>query len=385
MKTAARRTVRILLVFLVLIIIIRLLLPYAVLHYANKTLNEMDGYRGHVNDIDIALIRGAYTIDSIYLNKYDSASQKQTTFFGSKAIELSVEWRSLFKGSIVGEMEFLEPTLRFTKDKVEPDQLKKDSTDFIKLLEDFMPLKVNRFEVHRGKIQYIDATSKPKVDVTMTDAHILALNLRNAYDSSSVLPATITADAKVYGGTLDFEMKMNPLAVEPTFDLNAELKNTDLPQLNDFFQAYAKVDVNKGTFGLYTEVAAKNGKFKGYVKPILKDLDVLGKEDRDDNIFRKLWEGMAGSVAKVFENRKEDQVATKIPFEGDIDNPRSNIWYTIVKVFQNAFIRALQPSIEGEINIAAVDAAEPEKEKKGIFKKIFGGKDKEEKTEEKKK
>jgi len=344
----------------------------------------MPGYRGHVEDVNIALLRGAYQVDSIYLNKHDSVSNKETPFFAAQLIDLSVEWRSLLKGEVVGELVFHEPMLRFTKDKVEVDQVKKDSTDFKKLLEDMMPLKVNRFEVIDGRLQYVDNKSTPKVDVTMTNTHILATNLRNAYDSSSVLPATIKASAEVYDGTIDFNMRMNPLADVPTFDMNAELKNTNLVKLNDFFQAYANVDVNKGTLGIYTEVAAKEGRFEGYVKPLLKDLDVLGKEDKKDNIFRKLWEGFVGTAGQIFENKKEDQVATKIPFRGDVKDPKANIWYTITHVLQNAFIRAIQPSLDHEINLATVE--NPKEEKKGFLERVFGkddDKDKEKKRKEK--
>lgn len=299
---------------LVLIIGIRIALPYAVLRYANNALSEMPGYRGEIEDIDLALLRGAYKIDSINIRKYDSTSGAETPFFASRMIDLSVEWQSLLKGSVVGELVFHDPLLRFTAQKAEPDNIKKDSSDWKQLLEDLMPLKINRFEVRNGRIQYVDEFSRPKVDVTMTNTNILATNLRNAYDSAeSVLPAGITATSNVYGGTLDFKMKLNPLADQPTFDLNAELKDTDLVQLNDFFQAYAKIDVNKGTFGAYSEVAAKDGKFTGYVKPILKGLDVVGKEDRKDNVFRKLWEGFVGVTGQVVENIKENKSQPKFP------------------------------------------------------------------------
>lgn len=368
------------LIVAVIVVAVRLALPYVVLKYANNALAEMPGYSGHIKDIDLALIRGAYKIDSIYLNKKDSVSGEETPFFGSKQIDLSLEWRSLFKGEIVGEIEFLEPSLVFTKDKVEPDKVKEDSTSFTELLEDLMPLKVNRFAVKNGLVQYVDEHSTPKVDVTMTNMNIVAMNLRNAYDSSAVLPASITANAELYDGTLDFNMKLNPLAENPTFDLNAELKNTNLVKLNDFFSAYANVDINKGTLGLYTEVAAKDGMFEGYVKPLMKDISVLGKEDRDDSVFKKLWEGFVGTAGQVVENLKKDQVATKIPFKGRIEDPQANIWYTITSVLQNAFVRAMQPTIDHEINLATVD--DGEQEEKGFLEKIFGGKDDKEKDEQ---
>jgi len=377
--------------FIVLIVIARLVLPYVVLHLVNKNLATMKGYYGHVKDIDLSIIRGAYKVDSIYLDKRDTVTNKQTPFFAASVIDLSVEWKSLFKGSIVGEVALKEPTIRFTKDKVEPKDVAKDSSALKELLDDFMPLRINRCEIINGKVQYIDESTKPKVDLQMTELHILAQNLTNSYDSTVVLPATIDASANLYEGTLTFDAKANPLAVSPTFDMSAELKNTNMVKLNDFFQAYAKIDVNKGTFGLYTEVAAKERKFAGYLKPIIKDLDVLGKEDRKDNLLQKLWEGAAGTVAEIFENQPKDQLATKIPFKGDLADPQTNVWYALSNVLQNAFIHALQPAIDNEISIGSVKVGKDEN--KTFLQKIFSkndskdkaGKDKKDKDKEGKK
>jgi hypothetical protein len=365
----SRRIWKILLAVVLVLVVARLILPYFVLRYANKTLANMKGYYGHIADIDLALIRGAYRMDSIYLNRVDTVTQKQTEFFAASAIDLSIEWKALLHGSVVGELVFEDPMIRFTRDKVEPTDVRNDSTDFRQLLDDFMPLQVNRFEVNNGRIRYIDQHSSPPVDIAMTNTNILALNLRNSYDSAALLPATVKASADIYEGSLDFTMKINPLADDPTFDMNAEVKNTNLVKLNEFFQAYAKVDVNKGRFGLYTEVAAKEGQFNGYVKPLIQDLDILGKEDRDDNIFRKMWEGLAGGVGEIFQNQKKDQVATKIPFRGNLKSPRTNTWSAIINVLENAFIQAIQPSIDYEINLVSVDS--PDKEKKGFLAKAF--------------
>ena len=79
----------------VLLIAIRLVLPYVVLHYANRTLATMKGYYGHVEDIDLSIYRGAYIVKNIYLNKIDPISKKQTQFFKSRDIDLSIEWKAL--------------------------------------------------------------------------------------------------------------------------------------------------------------------------------------------------------------------------------------------------------------------------------------------------
>ncbi|MBS1526668.1 MAG: hypothetical protein JST19_13510 [Bacteroidetes bacterium] len=51
------------------LIVFRLALPGIVKHYVNKQLNALPGYTGHVNDIDIALWRGAYVIKGLHLKK----------------------------------------------------------------------------------------------------------------------------------------------------------------------------------------------------------------------------------------------------------------------------------------------------------------------------
>src|SRR5687768_2717590 len=112
-----KRRLRIFLAIVVLLVIIRLILPYVVLHFANKSLAEMKGYYGHIDDIDLHIYRGAYKIKKIYINEVDSVSKKQTEFFDADEIDLSVEWKALFKGSIVGELEVHKPTVRFTKDR----------------------------------------------------------------------------------------------------------------------------------------------------------------------------------------------------------------------------------------------------------------------------
>jgi hypothetical protein len=370
------------LIVVAVLVAARLALPYVILHYTNKTLAEMEGYNGHIDDIDLAVIRGAYKIDSIYLNKVDTVSQKETPFLAASMIDLAIEWRALFKGSLVGKVVIDQPLVRFTKEKVEPKDVQKDSSDFRQVLNELMPLNINRLELKNGLLQYIDNTSNPPVNIKMTDVNVVALNLRNSYDSSEVLPARIDANATVYEGKLDLEMKLNPLAEVPTFDLNAEWKNTNLVKLNEFFQAYANIDVNKGTFGLYTEVAAKEGTFTGYVKPLLEDVDVLGKEDRKDNVLRQVWESVSGTVSEVFENQSKETFATKIPLQGEIEDPNANIVFAIIQILENAFINALQPSIDQQISLGTVDK---EQEEEGLLEKVFGGGDSKKGNKKKKK
>jgi len=377
---------KIALIVLVVLVVIRLILPYWVLHYINKELSHLSGYYGHVRDIDLSLYRGAYVVNDLYINRVDTATQKQTELFNAPVIDISVEWKSLFHGRIVSEMEFRNPLLRFTEDKAEPEQMEKDTDDFRHMLKTFTPMSVNRFEVFDGKIAYLDPNASPVVDIQMTDTHILARNLSNVVDTT-VLPAKVNATANVYGGNLIFNMRVNALADDPTYDMNVEIKGAELTRLNDFFKAYGKFDVNKGTFGMYMELAAKDKKFIGYVKPFIKDLDVVGHEDRKDNILQKIWEGIVGVAGDILEAPKEDYIATKVPLVGEYDKRTIGIWYAVFAAIRNGLFQALVPAIDNQVNLQSVnEVKKDELKKQGFFTKVFGppGEDKKNKKAEKK-
>ncbi len=371
-----KKGLKIFIAILLVLIAIRIALPYVVLHYGNKALAEMDGYYGHMEDVDLALYRGAYKVKKMYLNKVDSVTGEQTEFVKVELTDLSIEWAALFQGSIVGEVRIENPEISFTKEKVEPKQIIKDSNDFRRVLKKAMPLDVNKLTIHSGKIRYIDKTSDPNVDISLTEIELLAKNLTNSSRQTETLPSPITMTANLYKGKLSLDMGIDLLEENPTFDLTTELNNTDLTELNDFFKVYGKFDVNKGEFGLYTEFAAKDGNFKGYVKPVLKDLDVLGKEDSEDGLLRKTWEGIVGTAGDIFKNQKQDQVATKVPIEGSFNNPDILTLEAIWNVLKNAFIKALMPAVDQQISINSVEK-ETQKDNRGLLERMFSsGKEK---------
>lgn len=380
-KWTGTRTGKVVLGLLVLLIALRIALPYVILHYANRELASMKGYFGKIQDVDVALLRGAYVIDSIYLNKADDKTGKQDPFFSASTIDLSIEWKSLFNGEIAGELVFDRPFMKFTENRVELNEVTRDTGDFRELIRDFMPIQINRCEIRDGTVMYADYGADPAVELVATHIDALAQNLKNTYKKSEVLPATLKADARVYDGIVQLNMRMNPLAEHTTFDMDMKVIDASLPELNDFFKAYANADIKKGYFSMYMEAATKDEAFVGYVKPFIRDLDVLDwkGQDKDDNFLRKVWEGVVGLGGKVFENQKDDDVATKIPLSGSLstgEGIKPNIMSAVVAVVRNAFFNSLKPSLDYEIDLNKVEE-ETKEDKRGFFKRIFDRKEKE--------
>lgn len=74
----------------------------------------------------------------------------------------------------------------------------------------------------------------------------------------------------------------------PNMDLSLALEGASATALNDFTNHHAGIDFAEGTFHLFSGVAIADGYRKGYIKPILKDTKLIGKED---GFLKTLWEG----------------------------------------------------------------------------------------------
>jgi hypothetical protein len=334
-----------------LIIIIRLLLPSIVKSYVNRKFNALPGYTGHVDDIDIHLIRGAYAIDCLVLRK--KTDPPKYPFLQIRRTDLSLEWKAIFKGRLVGEVEMTDPAIHILAESA--DISKEPSKEhWTKTLKALMPITINRLRVTNASIAYLDFAARPDINLHIRQMQLTALNLANVEKAGSSLPSTVTlSGTSIGGGRLKADMKMNVLKETPDFKLNGQLTTVKLTSLNNFIEAKGKIDVEKGTLDMYSELEAKNGRFEGYVKPFIKGVKVLDwKKDlkKKGGILQAAKEAVIGLFTKVVENPKTKKIATRVPISGNLNNPKTSGWQTFVGVLKNAFIKAFTQGIDGTMN-----------------------------------
>lgn len=341
---------------LVLIIVARLLLPYFVTKYVNKTLAEIQGYNGSISEVDIALIRGAYSVHDLKIEK--EGSEIKVPFVNIKTIDLSLQWEALFKGKIVGEVALEKPELNFAVGPNKDDKQDGSEADWKETINDFMPLNINRFEVNNGKIAYHDFSTKPQVNVFLHNLNLIATNLGNVEQENDTLPSSLELTGTSIGkGDLSLKGRMNVLKTIPDFDMNLKFMKVNLTSFNEFAKAYGKFDIEKGTMDLVSEARLLDGTFDGYVKPLLKDVQILDlREDvGEKSAIRILWETILETGKEIFENEKKEQVATVIPIKGNIKDTQTEVWPTIMNVLRNAFVKAFSTEFESQLQSAKED------------------------------
>lgn len=351
-RKTGKTTFVIVIVLVVLLVGLRIALPYIVKDYVNKTLSNMEGYSGHINDVDIHLIRGAYTIEGIEIKKV--TGKIPVPFFEADAIELSLQWSELFNGAIVAKIILERPVVNFVQGPTpKQSQTKVEKETWQQTAQDLMPLRINRFTINDGLVHFRNFHSDPQVNVYVRELDVVATNLTNSRKISKSLAATLDASGvALESGRFEIHAELDPYEKQPTFNLDFEMKGLKLVSINDFLKAYGKFDVHKGTFSVYSEVAASKGRFKGYLKPLMKDVEVLKwKEDIKKPFFSLIWETVVGAVKDVFTNPSKDQVATKVPFSGKLDDPDIGTWSSIWALIRNAFIQALMPGLDQSIKL----------------------------------
>jgi uncharacterized protein involved in outer membrane biogenesis len=356
-QTGKHRTGRTVLIVLgavaVLLVAARLALSPVLTHYANQKLATLPDYQGHIDAIHLALWRGGATIEGTRLVK--KTGKVPVPFLTVPMVDAQIQWKALFHGKLVAEILVDSPEINVVDGPTPESTQASISQVWLDTAKEYMPIDINLFTLRNGTLHFRRFDSEPKVDVTVTDIQFTARNLRNTEGKSEERFAVADGSAKVAGeAPATLHVDLDPLAAQPTFAMKAQMERLNMVRLNDLLNAYGKFDVKSGSFSVYTEVAASNGSFKGYVKPFFENVKVLQAEDKNKGPIRLLWETLVAGAKELLENKQTKDVATRIPVSGKFDKPDVGVWPTVVNLLSNAFIQALRQGIEGSVGTGAL-------------------------------
>lgn len=325
----------------------RIALPYIVKNYVNHVLATLPGYHGHVENIHIALIRGAYVIDHLYLNKGNAGSE--IPFLHFEKTDISLEWKALFNGRIVSEIIMTRPKFTYVfEDQQSSTPKQAEAEDWSKALTDLVPIAINRLAIHQGKAAFVQRSAEPNIDLYLDNIDLLATNLRNVTGREEKLPSRLSATAVSIGkGNLSLEGRLNLVKKIPDIDVSFALEKAAAPAFNAFTKHYAAIDFEKGDFSIFGEMAIAEGYLTGYIKPLLKNSGLIGPED---HFLDTLWEGFVGFFKFILKNKGNNTLATKVPIQGNLNEVEGKVWPTVFNLMKNGWIKAFTSSTDHSIS-----------------------------------
>jgi len=210
-------------------------------------------------------------------------------------------------------------------------------------------LKIDRVDIERSRLTLTDQTKNPPFKLFMSDLSIVGTALSNQFEQG---PARVALRGKFMGsGDSTITGILRPEKQGPDFNLDVAIRNTDLPSLNDLLRAYGRFDVAAGQFSLFSQLGVKQGEMNGYVKPLFNNFKIYSfEQDKNKPVLKQAYQMALGAASHLFKNPSTKQVATQVNLAGNLKNPDVSTWQAILQLIQNAFVQAILPGFDRQVN-----------------------------------
>jgi hypothetical protein len=327
------------LVFVVVLLAIRMSLPWAIEWQINRTLKDHQTYAGRVESVSLSIIRPTLILHELHIHHKEDPKILSALVH---RIEIRTFWKSLFEeawrlqtkvsgAEIVGEASAL-----IEDEKEARAEEESEAFDWQRDLPAFLMESLIVYDAKiEMKYEYKTALQSFKVSGLFVSLKNLA-NWQHAERATLEFWAIVDPTGNLHG-KLTFDLLSSP----PVFDLALYTERLSLVSMNPIVEEIAKFDFEAGHINLYVELKSANGSYSGYVKPILRDVEIFSEEDVEEKGLGAVWNVVAEFVKNLFENPSKEQVATEIPIRGEWDDPKIKLGTAIRRAITNAFIQAL--------------------------------------------
>ncbi|WP_110968522.1 DUF748 domain-containing protein [Pseudomonas huaxiensis] len=335
---------------ILLLLALHLSLPWLVRDYLNDKLADMGEYRGQIADVDLAWWRGAYKINGLTIVK--TSGKVPVPLLDAPLIDLSVSWHSLwYDHAVVAEVTFLKPELNFVDGGNKQASQTGRGTNWRQQLEKLLPITLNEVLIQDGTLTFRNFTSKPPVALKATQLNASIRNLTNVVDKEGRRDASFEGKARLLGdAAVESTATFDPLSNFEDFEFRLRATDIQLRRLNDFASAYGKFDFNAGHGDLVIEARAQKGRLSGYIKPLLRDVEVFNwqqdVENKDKSFFRSIWEALVGASETVLKNQPKNQFATRVELSGSVHQSDISAFEAFLQILRNGFIQAFSARYE---------------------------------------
>jgi hypothetical protein len=206
-------------------------------------------------------------------------------------------------------------------------------------------VKVEHGTIANSEVGFVNEATNPEYRVFIADLNVDLDNLSNRLEEGT---GVVKMTGKFMGsGRTEVKGTFRPEKPRPDFDLNVKIVKTNVESFNNVLRAYGDMDTHRGMFAFFSELAVRDDHIRGYVKPLLKDVEVYDPEqDKEKPVTKKIYEAVVGGVLGLLENKPRNEAATVTDLSGPVENPHASTWQVVEKLVQNAFFKAILPGFE---------------------------------------
>ncbi len=327
------------LVFFCLLLGIRLLIQPIIHKQLNTFLSDFSPVLSfHIDDLDINLLRGSYSFEAV-TGKIKESEHK---FLTIEKVDTSIAWREIFKGKIVTDIEVTGLNLSYSKELKDALAKTPKKEDAKEAKDKLFPVEVVRLDIQNSILKMDNFPAFTGIEGRITN--LLAdkknplsfLNLKATAFGHSVL--------KIAGHLKTLE---EPIA----WSIDSELQGFDLTAANQFLKEKVPLTFTKGKLDVYAEAKSEEGVTEGYVKPFMKNVDIMKAEENLKGAKHWFIEVIAAVGNLVLRTSDKKSVATLIPFTMDKSGVHVDKGEALSKAIQHGFEQKLNPGIEDRLKL----------------------------------
>ncbi|WP_373186727.1 DUF748 domain-containing protein [Halopseudomonas sp.] len=334
----------------ILLVILHISLASLVRNLLNENMAQMGEYTGHVEKVELYWWRGAYELHNLSISKI--TGNVQAPLLKAPLTEIAVSWKTLWEQrALVAVVSFIEPELTFVDAQNEQDKQAGEGVNWREKLQEQLPITLNELRVIDGTLAFRNFTSRPEVNLYASDVDLVAHNLSTAENRDGDHAATLDGTGSFLGhAPVEVAATFDPLVRMDDFDFRLRVSEVQLPRLNDFASAYGNFDFQAGTGELVIEATVTDGELQGYVKPLMRNVEIFNFDqdirNEDKGILRGIWEALVGGSEAILKNQRRDQLATRVTLGGNLSAAEVSPLQAFFGILRNGFVEAFSSGFE---------------------------------------
>lgn len=192
-------------------------------------------------------------------------------------------------------------------------------------------IAVERFELSGGTLDLTDSSTSPATVIAANDINVSIVPLSTAPGTPSELNVTASVNGS---GKLAVTGALEAFAESPTADIKIALASIPLPPYSGPTGRFLGYEMADGRMTTQIPFQIENEKLKGEIDFAFDHLKLGEKVKSEDAIDAPLELGLA------LLRDSNDQIKSKIPFSGDLNDPKFRLGGVIWQAFSGLLVKA---------------------------------------------
>ncbi|MDD2984540.1 MAG: DUF748 domain-containing protein [Crocinitomicaceae bacterium] len=316
----------------VILIAVRIALPYVILKKINEKLEILPDYKCVVKDFSMHFLDLSITLKGVEMTKRNG--KIKTPFFTSGDIHVTLESYKERTSKIVVE----DCIMNLVRGKNEEEsQLSIDEE--LKQIFKQMPLKPNIFIVKKADVHFIETYRGKPIDISVKNMHIDGRNIENQSKSKAKYPANLKIEGDFEGGKLTAAVKLNKQKKDPLINIVSSFTPIEVARVKNFLKVYANLDVKSGTLKASSIINVYAGRMDGFIDPIAENLVFQKKFENSDVKFgKKVKNRMLNAASKLLGKEEDKVIKTRVELHGTLGEVKVNVWDIVQDGLRASFL-----------------------------------------------